>query len=279
MDLEEYRRRSHETWEILAPGWERRREAIASMAGPVREWLVDALAAQPGETLLELSAGPGEVGFEAAPRLGVRGRLICSDFSPEMVEVARRRGAQLGLQNVDYRVIDAERIDLDSDSVDAVLCRFGYMLMADPAAALAETRRVLRPGGRAALAVWGVPERNAWFSVAAAFLRERGHLPPPEPDGPGPFSMASEERTTVLLRSAGFESLHIEEVPTRAFYRDVEDYLSFSIDTAGPLAMTMRELAEAESNAIREALVERFAPFAGDEGYALPGLALCAIAR
>jgi SAM-dependent methyltransferase len=279
MDLEEYRRRSHETWEILAPGWERRREAIASMAGTVREWLVDALAAQPGETLLELSAGPGEVGFEAAPRLGVRGRLICSDFSPEMVEVARRRGAQLGLENVDYRVIDAERIDLDSDSVDAVLCRFGYMLMADPAAALAETRRVLRPGGRAALAVWGVPERNAWFSVAAALLRERGHLPPPEPDGPGPFSMASEERTTALLRSAGFESLHIREVPTRAFYRDVEDYLSFSIDTAGPLAMAMRQLAEAESKAIREALVERFAPFASDEGYALPGVALCAIAR
>lgn len=279
MDLEEYRRSSHETWEILAPGWERRREAIASMAGPVREWLVDALAAQPGETLLELSAGPGEVGFEAAPRLGVRGRLICSDFSPEMVEVARRRGAQLGLENVDYRVIDAERIDLDSDSVDAVLCRFGYMLMADPAAALAETRRVLRPGGRAALAVWGVPERNAWFSVAAALLRERGHLPPPEPDGPGPFSMASEERTTALLRSAGFESLHIGEVPTRAFYRDVEDFLSFSIDTAGPLAMAMRELAEAESKAIREALTERFAPFASDGGFALPGVALCAIAR
>jgi SAM-dependent methyltransferase len=219
------------------------------------------------------------VGFEAAPHLEERGRLICSDFSPEMVEVARRRGAELGLGNVDYRVIDAERIDLDADSVDAVLCRFGYMLMADPAAALAETRRVLRPGGRVALAVWGAPERNAWFSVAAALLRERGHLPPPEADAPGPFSMASEERTAALLRSAGFESLHIGEVPIRALYRDADDYLSFSIDTAGPVAMAMRQLGEAERKTIREVLAERFAPFASDEGYALPGVALCAVAR
>jgi len=279
MDLDEYRRRSHESWEALAPGWERQRERIGRMAEPIREWLVDALAVQPGETLLELSAGPGEVGFGVARRLGPQGRLICSDFSPEMVEVARRRGAELRLENVDYRVIDAEHIDLDADSVDAVLCRFGYMLMADPAAALAETRRVLRPGGRVALAVWGAPERNPWFSIAAALFQERGHLPPPEPDGPGPFIMASEKRTATLLRRAGFESVRVVEVPIRAHYRDAEDYLSFSTDTAGPLAMAMRQLTETELKVIQETLAERFAPFASDEGYALPGVALCALAR
>jgi ubiquinone/menaquinone biosynthesis C-methylase UbiE len=82
-----------------------------------------------------------------------RRRLITTDFSPAMLEAARRRGAELGVANVDYRVIDAERIELHDDSVDGVLCRFWYMLMADPAAAFAETRRVLRPGGRLALAV------------------------------------------------------------------------------------------------------------------------------
>ena len=91
--------------------------------------------------------------------------------------------------------------------------------------------------------------------------------------------MASEERTEALLRDAGFESLHILEVPIRAIYRDVDDYLSFSADTAGPLAMAMRQLAEEESKLFRDALAERFAPFASDEGYALPGVALCAVAR
>ena len=279
MDLDEYRRKSHESWEALASGWERRRDRVAKMAGPVREWLVDALAIQPGETLLELSAGPGDVGFEAAARLGARGRLICSDFSPEMVEAARRRGTELGLENVDYRVIDAERIDLDAASIDAVLCRFGYMLMADPATALAETRRVLRPGGRVALAVWGAPERNPWFTVAAGIFQERGHLPPPEPDGPGVFTMASEDRTAALLQSAGFESPELVDVPVHFIYQDVDDYLSFTTDTAGPLAMAMRQLDEAENQSIREALADRFAPFASDEGYTLPGVALCAMAR
>ncbi len=279
MDLDEYRRKSHESWEALAPGWERQRDRIAGLAGPVSRWLVDALEPRPGETMLELSAGPGEVGFVAAPKLGAEGRLICSDFSPEMVEAARRRGAELGLENVDYRVIDAERIDLDADAVDAVVCRFGYMLMADPAAALAETRRVLRAGGRLALAVWGAPERNPWFSVAAALFMERGYLPPPEPGGPGPFAMASEEHTAALLRKVGFESLRMEEVPVRVGYRDVDDYLGFTSDTAGPLAMAMRQLGETDSDAIREALAERFGPFASDEGYTLPGVALCALAR
>src|ERR671937_2244526 len=99
--------------------------------------------------------------------------------------------------------MDAERMELDDDSVDGVLCRFGYMLMADPAAALAETRRVLRAGGRLTLAVWGALERNPFFAIIAISLVQRGHVPPPEPPpAPGPFSMAGPERIEGLLRDA-----------------------------------------------------------------------------
>ena len=102
-----------------------------------------------------------------------------------MLDAARRRGAERGLGNVEYRVIDAERIELDDDSVDGVLCRFGYMLMPDPAAALAETRRVLRPGGRVALAVWGAMERNPFFTIAGDQPRSSAatsrRLEPPGP--------------------------------------------------------------------------------------------------
>lgn len=124
---------------------------------PGREWLIGELGPRPGETVLELGAGVGDTGFEAAAILGEGGRLISTDFSPEMVEVTGRRGTELGLGNVEYRVIDAERIELDSGSVDGVLCQSTYMLVGDPAAGLAETRRVLRPGGRLALSVWGAP--------------------------------------------------------------------------------------------------------------------------
>ena len=166
MDRDEYRRTSLENWRTMAAGWERRRASIESGSALVAEWLIRELAPQPGDTILELAAGPGDTGFAAAPLVGEEGRLISTDFSPEMVEVARRRGVELGLTNVDHRQLDAERLELEDDAVDGVICRFAYMLMADTAAALAETRRVLRPSGRLVLAVWRGPEKNPWVAIA-----------------------------------------------------------------------------------------------------------------
>ena len=278
MDVEEYRRASREVWEAMAPGWERRRAQLAEALSPVREWLIRELGAQPGDTVLELGAGTGETGFEAARLLGDDGRLVSSDFSPEMVEVARRRGAQLGLGNVDHRVIDAEHIELDPDSVDGVLCQSAYMLVSDPEAALAETRRVLRPGGRLTLSVWGAPERNPWASIGGMILIERGHMPPPEPGAPGVFSLASPERTTALLDSAGFTSVRTEDVQIRFAFRDLDDYEQWVIDVGGPLAMILRELQEEEREVLKGRLAEAFVPFATGGGYELPGVAVCAVA-
>jgi SAM-dependent methyltransferase len=276
--VEDYRGTSHEVWEAMAPGWERWRTQLAEALTPVRKWLIGKLAPQPGQTVLELGAGTGETGFEAAALLGEDGRLVSSDFSPEMVDVARRRGTELGLGNVDYRVIDAERIELDSGSVDGVLCQSTYMLVADPGAALADTRRVLRPGGRLALSVWGAPERNPWASIGGMILIERGHLPPPDPAAPGVFSMASAERTTSLLDGAGFTSVRTEEVGVRFAFRDLDDYERWVIDVGGPFAMLVRELREDEREVLRVRLRAAFVPFATDGGYELPGVALCAVA-
>jgi SAM-dependent methyltransferase len=278
VDLGDYRSASHEIWKEMAPGWERWRAQLADALTPVREWLIGALGPQPGDTVLELGAGTGETGFEAAAILGEKGRLISSDFSPEMVEVARRHGSELGLGNVEHRVIDAERIELDSGSVDGVLSQSTYMLVADQAAALAETRRVLRPGGRLALSVWGAPERNPWGSIGGVLLIERGHLPRPEPEAPGIFSMASEERTRMLLDGAGFSSVRTEEVPLRFGFRDLGEYEQWVVDVAGSFAIVMRGLLEGEREVLRARLREGFVPFATDGGYELPGAALCAVA-
>jgi SAM-dependent methyltransferase len=279
VEVEGYRRTSYEVWKVMAPGWERWREQLTEALTPVRGWLLGELDPQPGQTVLELGAGVGDTGFEAAAILGENGRLISTDFSPDMVEVARRRGAQLGLGNVDYRVIDAERIELDADSVDGVLCQSTYMLLADAAVALAETRCVLRPGGRLALSVWGAPERNPWASIGGMLLVERGHMPPPQPEAPGVFSMASEERTSALLDGAGFRSVRTEQVPVRFAFSALDDYEQWVIDVGGPFAMVLRGLPEDEREVLRTKLSEAFVPFATDGGYELPGVALCAVAN
>jgi SAM-dependent methyltransferase len=278
VETEDYRRTSYEAWVAMAPGWERWRAQLEEAMAPVRTWLIGELAPRPGDTMLELSAGAGDTGFAAAAIVGEHGRLISTDFSPDMVEVARRRGAELALDNVDYRVMDAERIDLDADSVDGVLCQSGYMLMADPAAALSETRRVLRPGGRLALSVWGAPERNPWASIGGRILVERGHMPPPEPGSPGIFSMASEERTRALLEGAGLTAVRTEEVPMRWTFRNLDEYERWVTEVAGAFAMVVRGLSADERDALRSQLAEAFVPFAADGGYELPGVALCAVA-
>jgi SAM-dependent methyltransferase len=275
-----FRGANYEVAEAIAPTWERRRSDIERVSSPVREWMLRELRPHGGDTVLELAAGVGDTGFDAAAIVGENGRLITTDLSPAMLEAARRRGAERGVRNAEYRVVDAERIELDDDCVDGVLCRFGYMLMADPAAALAETRRVLRPGGRLALAVWGAPERNPFFAVIARTLTERGHIPPPEPPpAPGIFAMAGAQRTTELLRGAGFADVRTEEVGVRFGLPHVDEYLGVVADTAGPLGLAVRALLDGERADVAAEAERSFARFAVLDGYELPGVALCAVAR
>jgi SAM-dependent methyltransferase len=278
--LDALRNANYEIAEALAPTWERRRPDVERVAAPVREWMLSELRPEPGDTVLDLAAGIGETGFEAAALVGEHGRLITSDFSPAMLAGARRRGAELGLDNVEFRVIDAERIELDDDSVDGVLCRFGYMLMADPAAALAETRRVLRPGGRLTLAVWGPPERNPFFALIGRSLTERGHVDPPEPPpAPGVFSLASPQRTESLLRGAGFGEVRTEEVTGRFVVSNVDGYLDLIADTAGPIGLALRGLGDEDRAAVRADVEEPLRRFESGDRYELPCVALCAAAQ
>jgi SAM-dependent methyltransferase len=266
-------------WETMAAGWERRRDDLERISKPVQEWLVRELAPLPGETILELAAGPGDTGFAAAARLGDDGRLISTDFSPEMTEVARRRGAELGLTNVEYRSMDAEHIDLEDGTVDGVICRFALMLMADPEAALAETHRVLRPGGRLVLATWRGPEQNPWVALAGRILTARGLMPPNEPGAPGMFTMSTDERVESLLAAAGFTDVLIEDVPVRFAYRDVDEYVTATRDTGGAFARAYAQASEEEQADITHELAEAFAPFRTGDGLVLPGVALVALAR
>ena len=236
------------------------------------------LAPQPGQTLLELAAGPGDTGFDAAALTGDGGRLICSDISPAMLDVARRRGAERGVLNVDYRLLDMERIELGDDTVDGVLCRYAYMIAADPAVPFAETRRVLRPGGRVALAVWGAADRNPFFSALGMSLVRAGHMPPPDPGGPGPFSLDDPERVRGLLEGAGFADARAEEVAVHFDFRDIDECLTFAADTSGPMALVLQGLSEAERAQVAGSLEAAFAPFRTGTGYELPGVTVVAVA-
>jgi ubiquinone/menaquinone biosynthesis C-methylase UbiE len=267
MDLDRYRQDSLASWREVASGWEDRREWLMRNTSPVNDWLVDRLAPQPGQTILEVASGTGDLG----ERVGDQGKVLSTDFSPEMVDVARRVGEARGVTNVEHRVLDAERMDLEDDSVDGAVCRYGYMLMADPTAALAQTRRVLRDGGPLAFAVWMTPDRNAWAAIPAMTLVQRGHMPPPEPGAPGMFSMGEADRIRELVTSAGFPDPKIEEIAFEFDYPDADDAWDAVNRLAGPLAKIIKDLPQGEQRAVREAMIDAEAGFRnGDGSYTIP---------
>jgi SAM-dependent methyltransferase len=259
LDLDEYRRRSLDNWNRFSGNWADEHEFLARTTGAVGERMVERLAPKAGESILELAAGTGDTGFRIAERLGDDGRLLMTDFASGMVDAARRRGEEQGIANVDYRVLDAERMDLDDDSFDGVACRFGYMLMADPARALAETRRVLRDGGRLVFAVWAAPDRNLWAAIAGMTMVELGHMQPPESGAPSMFAMADPHRIDGLVTGAGFGAPEIEQVDVDWGYTDPEELWERTLKLAGPIADAYGSLEPAAQDEVRERVLARIA--------------------
>jgi ubiquinone/menaquinone biosynthesis C-methylase UbiE len=279
-DPDAYREQSLETWGKMAPGWEDRNEWMINATGRVNEWVMERADPQPGNTVLEIAAGPGDLGFRVAGRVGDSGRVMSTDFAPEMVDVARRLGEARGLGNVEHRVMDAERMDLEDDSVDAVVCRWGYMLMADPLAALRETRRVLRQGGPLAFAVWAPPDRNPWAAIPGMTLVQRGHMPPPEPGAPGIFAMGDPDRVRELVTAAGFDEPELEEIAFDFRYADLDDLWDTLVRLAGPLAQAIEALPDDERQATRAAIMENMAPYRNeDDSYTAPAMSWGVLAR
>jgi SAM-dependent methyltransferase len=266
IDRDAYREQSLETWGMMATGWEDRREWLMGISHPVNEWLAEKVNPQPGRTILEVAAGTGDLGLMIAERVGEDGRVISTDFAPQMVDVARRQSKARKLTNVEHRVLDAESMDLDDDSVDGVVCRWGYMLMADPGAALRETRRVLRGGGPLAFAVWMTPDRNPWSAVPGMTMVQRGHMPPPEPGAPGIFGMGAPGRIRELVAEGGFGEPELEEIAFEFRYADSDDLWDALVRLAGPFARAALALPDDERQATRAAIIENMAPYRNEDG-------------
>jgi SAM-dependent methyltransferase len=274
-DPEAHRAESLQNWEDAAAGWARNAAFVRTWMAPVSHWMVEAIAPQPGERVLELAAGQGETGLLAAELVAPGGSVLISDQAEAMLDGARERASELGISNVDFKVLNAEWIDEPLASFDAALCRFGYMLMTDPAAALAETRRVLRPGsGRLALAVWDEIAANPWFGLFAQELRERGE---PAGAGPGPFSWGSPAVVRAALEDAGFSVERIETIDLLRRHASFDELWDVQLDVSRRLHDAVLSRPEAEVEEIRASLRARVAPFtAADGGLEIPGRVIVA---
>ena len=280
MTLDEARLKSRELWDRMAPGWEKHKDFMWRVTRQVGEWLVDRVAPQPGQTILDIAAGPGDSGFVAARLVGDEGSLISTDFAEEMVTLAKRRAQALDITNAEFRVMDAEHMDLADDSVDGAICRWGFMLMLDPEAALRETRRALRPEGKLAFSVWAGPGQNPWVTLMGMIMTQRGRPPQADPFGPGGmFSLSEHDRIRAIVTAAGFEKVEIEDMTISWEFATFDEFWSFSTELAGAVAALLADLDATEVAEIRDEAWAAAESFRSGDGYAFPGVTVNVLAH
>ena len=278
MDIEEQRAGARERWEGSAAGWDEHGAAHEAGALPVAHWMVEHLHPQPGQTILELGAGMGETGFLAAELVRPGGKLISTDGAEAMVERARARAERRGAANVEFRTMEIEWLDLPTATLDGLLARFAYMLVPDPEAGLREARRVLRPGGRIALAVWDRPELNEHISAPGAAARELG-LITPDPAEPGPFALSAPGAVEELLDAAGFDDVEVERLDLEFVGPSLEAWWDATVGLSPTVRGLLGRLSPADTYRLRDALDERWRRFQRDDGsVVIPARAIVAAA-
>lgn len=258
-----------------AAAWERWAGWYEANARPLAEWFCRTVGAGPGRTILDVGCGAGFPALALAARVGTGGRVVATDVSPDMTEVVARRARALGLDGLAVRTADAAALPFEDGSFDAVTCCTALMLCRDPARAAAEMRRVLRPGGRVAVAVWDARERSPYFDLALEAMASV--MPAPRgPDSPGPFRLAAPGALEAVMRAAGFTDIAIENCPIAFDCASPEEYVASFVELSRA-AERLAALPEGEAGRLRAALAVRAKAWAtGDGRVRLPALPLCA---
>jgi SAM-dependent methyltransferase len=276
---DELRAHQRTIWAAVAGGWGEHAEWVDERGADVTAVLLAATRPQPGERVLELACGPGGVGLAAAPLVAPGGEVVLSDVVPEMTAIAAERAEALGLGNVSTRELDLEQIDEPDESYDVVVCREGLMFAPDPALAAREIRRVLRPGGRLAIAVWGPRERNPWLGLVLDAVSEQTGKPVPPPGVPGPFALSDSAHVAALLAGADLQNVRVSELPTPLHAVSGEQWLERTYALAGPLSKLLAALPEAARQALGARLRQAVAPYSSEAGVEIPGVTLIASAQ
>jgi SAM-dependent methyltransferase len=276
----ELRGHLHGMWAAVAGPWADHAAFIDERSAELTARMLELSAPQPGERVLELACGPAGLGLEAARLVAPDGDVVLSDVAAAMTAIAAARAEAAGLGNVSTRELDLEEIAEPDGAYDVVLCREGLMFATDPSRAAGEIRRVLRPGGRAAIAVWGPRERNPWLGSVLDAVGAQLGAPMPPPGIPGPFALSDAARLGELLEGAGLSDVTVDEFPVPLRAASFEDWWARTSALAGPLAKVLGSLPEEARQAIRARVQEAVAPYeTPGDGLDFPGVTLLATAR
>jgi len=260
--------------------WSDRQAAQDVLLAPVSDILIDRIAAQPGQRILDVGCGCGGLSIALASQVAPDGSVLGIDISAPMLARARET-APAGLR-LDFVLADATVHSFEPGSFDLLVSRFGVMFFADPAVSFANLRRALKPAGRAVFACWREPRANPWMMAPLQGVYQHvPKLPPQEPDDPGPFAFASESRVTRILTEAGFSGIGLEPCALSldiATGKGLEAAVQSALEI-GPASRALEghppDVREAARRSVREILT----PYQRGAHVALPGAIWLVTAR
>jgi SAM-dependent methyltransferase len=259
-----------------ADWWSAGQAARQQIYGAATEMMLDLAGVQADSRVLDVAAGTGESTLMTARRVGLKGHVLAADVSASMLNVAAEAARQAGLANVETRVMNAENIELDSDSFDAVICRIALMLFSTPGKALNRMRRVVRPGGKVAVMVYAALERNPYHSIFQETVRRLGNIPWPAPGDPWMFALGAPGVLEGLYREAGFHNVSVHAALIPRGFSSAAAAVGNMRKAAGDLKELMAQLNEADQERAWTEIAKQFKQFEGPNGFEAPGEVLIA---
>ena len=271
MDVKEQQKKH---WNTVAGGWGTWLDWTFRNFQPIADWLGNAAHWQPGARVLDVACGSGFPALAAAAAVRPGGTVVATDISPEMLAVAASRAKRDALDNIEFVEMDAEQLTFGDGEFDAVMNVYGLMFSPDPSRAIAEARRILKPGGHFSAVTWDEPSRSPFFSVIIPVAVPFLSIQPPVAGAPGPWRLSSATELEALLREAGFSDARVDRVPMTVELASADEYLRVFSDVAwGP---RVAALSDSDFARLREAVTEAVQPHIVGGRVRLVASSLCA---
>lgn len=259
--LEEIREQQKASWDKFSPGWEKWDNLMMDFLKPVGNEIIRSINPKDTDFVLDIAGGTGEPGFTIASRLK-RGKVMITDLSEKMLEIAKEYAKERGINNIETRACDVSELPFSDNTFDAISCRFGFMFFPDMLLATKEMFRVLKPGGRIAVAVWNGPEKNFWITAIGGTINRNMQLSAPPPEAPGMFRCAKEGLLQGLFQQAGFKNTSEKEVAGKLNCKTADVYWNMMTEVAAPFVAALSQADDAMKEKIKsevyQALIEKY---------------------
>lgn len=267
-------------WDVSAQGWNHHTAAIRAWLRQSTDAMLDMAGIGPGASVLDVAAGAGDQTLDIAQRVGPTGRVLATDLSPVILELARGNAQQAGLRNVQTLVADGEDLAVAPASFDAAVSRLGLMFLPEPLKGLHGMHRALRPGGGICTVVFSRPERNPCLGILMATALKHAGLPARDPFTPGGLlSLGKPGLADELFRAAGFQDVASTALDAPFHLPTARHYLDFVRASASPIQQIVGRLPPEAADAAWADMEERLGVFTTASGWVGPNELLLTAAR